>query len=85
MVQTTRTVREFWAELEALGEDEVRLKLARSFYGHPGGDKHGAVEEWLRRKDRKRQGRSEVVVWASMIAAIAAAIISLLAWIFPIK
>jgi hypothetical protein len=85
MAQTTRTVPEFWAELETIGEDEVRLKLARSFYGDPGAERRAVVEEWLRRKDRKRQNRTEFVVWASMIVATVAAIIAFFAWVFPIK
>lgn len=42
----------FFAELEKLGEDEARKRLAsKAVYG---GDKAALVEEWLRRKDQER-------------------------------
>lgn len=43
---------EFWAELEKLGEDEVRKRLATErIYG---ADKRPLVIEWLWRKDQSR-------------------------------
>ena len=47
---------QFFAELEELGEDEARKRLASErIYG---GDKRPLVVEWLRQKDQKREDSS---------------------------
>ncbi len=60
----------FFAELEALGEDEARNRLAsRAVYG---GDKSALVEEWLRRKDQERSDttkREEISIAREAAAA----------------
>ncbi|HEX9771011.1 MAG TPA: hypothetical protein VGA50_17695 [Kiloniellales bacterium] len=73
----------FFAELEKLGEDEVRKRLAsRAIYG---GDTAPLVTEWIRRKDQEcnalsnreqiRIARSaKNAAWIAAIAAIIAAI-----------
>ena len=44
---------EFFAELEEIGEDEVRKRFATGrIYDH---GKSPLVEEWLRRKDQERE------------------------------
>jgi hypothetical protein len=46
------------AELDEIGEDEARYKLAQSHYGGPENqDRRPVVEEWLRRIDRRRGER----------------------------
>ena len=54
---TRRPVEEFYAELEALGEDTVRDRLATKVYGDAG-HKRELVEEWLR---RQRQEHDDAV------------------------
>ena len=80
-----------WPELEALGEEEVRLRLASNVYI---GDERERVEKWLRQKDqslaeeRKEASNREQVniarstknaAWAAAIAAIIAAIAAIIA------
>jgi hypothetical protein len=45
-------IKVFWAELEHLGEDQVRLQLATKFY--PDAEREGAVREWLQQKELAR-------------------------------
>ncbi len=47
---------EVYAELDEIGEDEVRTRLARRIYG---GSREPLVEEWLRRKEQERNDSSE--------------------------
>jgi hypothetical protein len=42
----------FWAELEHLGEDQVRARLATKFYSDA--EREGAVREWLQQKELAR-------------------------------
>jgi len=58
MAQETRTVEQFWAELEDLGETKVRQRLALSTYGDAG-DRRRLVVEWLRLKDQERLGERD--------------------------
>lgn len=66
---------ELFAELEALGEDRVRSRLALKAYGE---NKRALVEEWLRRQDQSREERREskrhIAQTVAAIAAIAAAV-----------
>ena len=48
---------ELWAELEELGEEEVRVRLVTKKYGDVG-QKLVLVKEWLRRKDQSRTEES---------------------------
>ena len=85
MVPQTIPIDEFRAELEALGEDEVRqLTFVRKRYGEVG-SKRAFVDEWLRSKERERSERSNSeqrriarsaknAAWAAAIAAIIAGI-----------
>jgi hypothetical protein len=57
MARETKTVEQFWAELEGLGEQEVRIRLAKQVFGTVG-DKKAVVEEWLRHKERSREAAS---------------------------
>ena len=43
-----------WAELDELGEDQIREKLG---LGHYGVRRKGGVEEWLRQEEHKRASR----------------------------
>jgi hypothetical protein len=45
--------------LEALGEEEVRRRVAKGDYGTPGSQRRSLVELWLRSKDESRKGASE--------------------------
>ena len=58
-------------QLEALGEQKVRVKLATGFYGDVGivGAKRPLVEEWLRSKEQSRG--AEQIEAASRAAAAA--------------
>lgn len=42
-------------ELEKQGEPEVRKRLQKGGYGHPGSQNYEAVKEWLRDKERERE------------------------------
>lgn len=53
MAQETFTESEFWAKLEAVGEDQVRINLIKKVYGDHGA-KCELVLEWLRRKEEAR-------------------------------
>ncbi len=65
---------QFFAELEKIGEDEVRLRLA---HGHVyGSDKVPFVEEWLRRKDqdhKEASNREQIEIAREATAAARAA------------
>jgi hypothetical protein len=86
MAQTTSKAEQFWAQLDALGETEVRLKLATGFYGgYENQDRRPLVKEWLRRRDHERLEASNLAhrrsarnantaAWVAAIAAIVAAI-----------
>jgi hypothetical protein len=52
------TVEEFWAELNSLGEAEVRRKLILGDYRDMGAHRD-AVLEWLRQKEVARQESRE--------------------------
>jgi hypothetical protein len=85
---------ELWPELEVLGEDEVRRRLALQTYGHT---KLPAVLEWLRRKEQERIAAAEQrhsaqrleelsilrstkhAAWGAAIAAVITAIFALVA------
>lgn len=49
----TFTETEFWATLDAVGEDQVRINLIKKIYGDHGA-KRELVLEWLRRKEESR-------------------------------
>ncbi len=66
------TDEQLWAELEEIGEDKVRTRLATNVYGHAG-NKRVLVEEWLRRKDQARKDSSNREQIAIARAAAAAA------------
>lgn len=46
-----RTVEDFLAELDQLGEAQVRRRLIFAEYG---GERRAAAEEWLRQQDQRR-------------------------------
>ena len=52
-MQETFTKEQFWAELEALGEEEVRVRIATHRYGNAS-DKRALAVEWLQKKERER-------------------------------
>ena len=73
-----------WAELDALGEDQVREKLGLGQYGR----KKSGVEEWLRQEEHKRASHHDTTwhkTWwgqaiiAVLIIVLAAVLISPLA------
>ena len=45
-------IQQFWSELDHLGEEEVRLRLANQSYGHNGREE--LVREWLQKKQIDR-------------------------------
>jgi len=47
----------FYAQLESLGEQEIRVRLARQAYGDAG-HKRQLAEEWVQRKERERTAAS---------------------------
>jgi hypothetical protein len=84
MAQTTFTKESFWAELDALSEDEVRARVRTSIYVL---EKRQLAELWLEKKAQERNDRSSSAqmriarsaknaAWAAATAAIAAAIIA---------
>ena len=84
---TPYTKEQFWAELEQLGEDAVRIRIITKVYGDAS-DKRSLAEEWLRHKDRLRIDASNVeqiriarsaknAAWVAAIGAIIAALIAI--------
>lgn len=83
MAQETFTESEFWATLDAVGENQVRINLIKKIYGDHGA-KRELTLEWLRRKEEersleasaKRDAREiktlRIAILAIIIAAIAA-------------
>lgn len=78
------------AELEGLGEKEVRLRLARGEYGGTASWRRDSVEKWLEAKGHERADASmreqielarsaKNAAWAAAIAAIIAAISAVIA------
>ena len=74
-----------WAELDALGEVQVREKLGLGQYGDR---RKGGVEEWLRQEEHKRTSRHNTpwhrtwwgqAAMAILIIVLAATLISRLA------
>jgi len=58
-------VAEYWekslvAQLEQLGESEVRVRFARGDYGLTGGLKYRVVKDWLDSKESARKSAREV-------------------------
>jgi len=58
-------VAEYWekslvAQLEQLGESEVRIRFARGDYGLTGGLKSRVVKDWLDSKESARKSAREV-------------------------
>ena len=53
MAEGTFTTQQFWAELDALGEETVRERVVVGAYGS-GHNKKELAQEWLRRKDQAR-------------------------------
>ena len=55
---------EYWekslvAQLEQLGESEVRIRFARGDYGHTGGLKSRVVKDWLDSKESAANRREK--------------------------
>ncbi|MER9794576.1 hypothetical protein [Mesorhizobium sp. M0213] len=89
MAQETFTKEMFLAELDALGESEVRTRVVTKRYGEVG-HKRALAEEWLQELDRNRAFLSNLeqiriarsaknAAWAAAIAAIIAAICAIVA------
>ncbi|MFO1242739.1 MAG: hypothetical protein U1E36_06010 [Rickettsiales bacterium] len=82
MTKSTYTKEEFWAELEALGEEEVRVRIVTKKYGDVG-DKLALAKEWLESQERRRSDASHAeqihiarsaknAAWIAAIAAVIA-------------
>lgn len=83
-------VDEFWAELEATGEAEVRKKLAAGAYGEW---KAGPVEAWLREKEamethinnvQQQKTARKAVVWSrnsTLVAVVAVCVAIIGLWL----
>ncbi len=50
---------EFFANLDSLGEDEVRRQVANGEYGPPSSQRRSVVELWLQIKEESRNAASE--------------------------
>ena len=60
MAQETFTKESFWSELDALGEDEVRVRFSVTKQFGDVGPKHELTKLWLAHKDSaKRDAREE--------------------------
>lgn len=59
MASIGHRLEEFHAELDALGIDEVRLRLARGLYNERVGEKGPLAREWLQRKELAAERESE--------------------------
>ena len=86
---TALTKKEFWAELDALGETEVRIRLQNKIYTDLN-EKGSFAREWILRRElaaanasssaQSRVARSaKKAAWIAAIAAIIAAIAAMLA------
>jgi hypothetical protein len=53
MAEGTFSTEQFWAELDALGEEKVRERAVVGAYGS-GHNKKELAQEWLRQKDQAR-------------------------------
>lgn len=53
MTQETYNETDFWATLDAIGEDQVRINIIKKIYGDHGA-KRELTLEWLRRKEESR-------------------------------
>ena len=90
-MQETFTAEQFFAELEALGEESVRLNLIAKKYGS-GNHKKELAEEWLRlledqrREDREAasERRAERMISTARLANIIAVIAAITAIIAAI-
>jgi len=60
---------EFWAELDEVGETEVRVRLATKIYGDIN-NKGSLAREWLMRKDQARESARELRNEASRVEQI---------------
>ena len=58
MAQETWTKEQFWKELDDVGEDEVRVRLATRYYTDLN-ERGGLAREWIQRKDLSRAAESE--------------------------
>jgi hypothetical protein len=77
MAQETFTKEQFWAELDQLGEESVRVNLfVAKTYGD-GGPKRTLAEEWLRSRETSlsaaAQKRRDTMQMTAAIAATIAA------------
>jgi len=86
MAQETFTKDQLWAELEKLGKDKVRERLATGSYGDVG-NKRGLVKEWVLLNEQSRRDAAEAAQMAiacsarnaAWVAAVFAAIAALAA------
>jgi hypothetical protein len=81
MAKTTSKEERFWEQLDALGEAEVRLKLATGFYGGPQNyDRRPLAEEWLRRREQQRaEGRDQSTRKIAIASIMIATVLSVIA------
>lgn len=56
--QQTFTAEQFWAELEAVGEDVVRQRLIGEVYGS-GNHKRALAVEWVRKQESARESAAK--------------------------
>ncbi|HEY7301598.1 MAG TPA: hypothetical protein VH684_27215 [Xanthobacteraceae bacterium] len=56
--KTTWTKEEFWAELDEIGEDEVRVRLATKYYSDVN-ERGPLAREWLQRRELSRAAEVE--------------------------
>ncbi len=67
MARETWTIESFWAELDKIGEHEVRVRLATKIYGDLN-EKGGLAREWLLRKELAQAAESSRKAEASEAA-----------------
>lgn len=95
MAREKFTKEEFWAELENLGESEVRTRIVTQRYG-PNSDKRALAEQWLHEIESDRASSSSFeqiriarsaknAAWAAAIAAIIAAICAIISIAFSLS
>ncbi|MEX0954612.1 MAG: hypothetical protein WDZ83_05300 [Rhizobiaceae bacterium] len=88
MAQETFTKESFWAELDKLGEDEVRTRVVTKRFGQAQ-QKMALAQAWLQERDRSRMDASNSeqiriarsaknAAWAAVIAATIAAICAII-------
>ena len=85
MERETFTREQFWSELDALGEDEVRIKFSVTKQFGNAGPKHELAKLWLCDRAKAHRDKRENITLTIAIVAVIIAVIAARAdikWLF---